>query len=397
MTHDAIVIGGGPAGATTALLLARAGWSVAVVEKDVYPRGKVCGEFISAASMRLLSELRVLDEFLERAGPPVRRVGLFARGVTLAAPMPTPARGNVEWGRALGREHLDLLLLDAARRTGVEAWQPWKATGLRRFGNGYRCTIVASERSDELSAPVVVAAHGSWQTSSLPTQPAIAHRPSDLLGFKAHFTDSELPADLMPLLAFPGGYGGMVNTDGGRVSLSCCIRRGTLERCRSTFGGARAADAVLQHIQLSCRSVGDVLKYAKQQGAWLAAGPIRPGVRDRHTDGLFHIGNCAGEAHPVVAEGIGMAMQSAALLCRLLVSHQDDVLAGRGTAGIGATYAAEWNRLFRPRVRASTLFATLAMSPVAATLALPLMKGFPRLLTLGAQWSGKIDQAYALA
>ena len=37
------------------------------------------------------------------------------------------------------------------------------------------------------------------------------------------------------------------------------------------------------------------------------------------------------------------------------------------------------------------------LMPVAATLALPLMKGFPRLLTLGAQWSGKIDQAYALA
>ena len=53
MTHDAIVIGGGPAGATAALLLSRAGWSVTVIEKDVYPRGKVCGEFISAASMRL--------------------------------------------------------------------------------------------------------------------------------------------------------------------------------------------------------------------------------------------------------------------------------------------------------------------------------------------------------
>jgi flavin-dependent dehydrogenase len=398
MTHDAIVIGGGPAGATAALLLSRAGWSVAVIEKDDYPRGKVCGEFISAASMLLLNELGLLDEFLGRAGPPVRRVGLFARDVTLAAPMPVLSQGKTEWGRALGREHLDLLLLDAARRAGAEVWQPWKATGLRRLSDGYKCTIAnARERFRELTAPVVIAAHGSWQASTLPTQPAVEHRSSDLLGFKAHFVNSELPADLMPLLAFPGGYGGMVNTDGGRVSLSCCIRRDTLERSRRAFGTARAADAVLQHIESSCLGVRDVLRNAILERTWLAAGPIRPGVRERHADGLFRVGNCAGEAHPIVAEGISMAMQSAALMCRLLAAHQDDVMAGRGTAEIGAEYAAEWSRLFRPRVRASSLLARLAMSPAAATLALPLMKGFPGLLTVGAQLSGKTDQAYAVA
>jgi len=347
--------------------------------------------------MRLLKELGLLDEFLGQAGPPIRRVGLFAREVTLAAPMPVPAPGSVEWGRALGREHLDLLLLDAARRAGAEVLQPWKATGLRRLDKDHQCTIVKAGRSKELTAPVVIAAHGSWQTGTLPTQPPIEHQPADLLGFKAHFINSELPADLMPLLAFPGGYGGMVNSDGGRVSLSCCIRRDALERLRIAFGAARAADAVLQHIETSCLSVRDVLRNAVPERTWLAAGPIRPGVRIHHTDGLFRVGNCAGEAHPIVAEGISMAMQSAALLCRLLVAQRGDVAAGRGTAGIGATYAAEWNRLFRLRVRASSLFATLAMSPVAATLALPLMQGFPGLLTVGAQWSGKVDQTYAMA
>jgi flavin-dependent dehydrogenase len=106
------------------------------------------------------------------------------------------------------------------------------------------------------------------------------------------------------------------------------------------------------------------------------------------------IGNCAGEAHPIVAEGISMAMQSAALLCRLLIPRRDDAVAGR-TAEIGNRYAAAWDRLFAPRIRASSLFATLAMSPVAASLALPLMKGFPGLLTMGAQLSGKTHPAYA--
>ena len=50
--HDALIIGGGPAGATVALLLAKGGWSVAVTEKAAFPRRKVCGEFISATTLR---------------------------------------------------------------------------------------------------------------------------------------------------------------------------------------------------------------------------------------------------------------------------------------------------------------------------------------------------------
>jgi len=57
MNHDAIVIGGGPAGTTVALLLARAGWSVALVERKSFPRRKVCGEYLSATNLPLFDHL----------------------------------------------------------------------------------------------------------------------------------------------------------------------------------------------------------------------------------------------------------------------------------------------------------------------------------------------------
>ena len=56
---DAIVIGAGPAGSTAAILLADAGWHVALVEKQAYPRRKVCGECISATNLPILEALGV--------------------------------------------------------------------------------------------------------------------------------------------------------------------------------------------------------------------------------------------------------------------------------------------------------------------------------------------------
>src|SRR5687767_13155715 len=100
---DALVIGGGPAGSASAILLAQNGWAVALVERMEFPRAKVCGEYLSASNLPLLDRLGIGSEFRREAGPPVRRVGLLAGETVLVANLPRPSIPGSDWGRALSR------------------------------------------------------------------------------------------------------------------------------------------------------------------------------------------------------------------------------------------------------------------------------------------------------
>jgi 2-polyprenyl-6-methoxyphenol hydroxylase-like FAD-dependent oxidoreductase len=86
--YDALIVGAGPAGATAAILLAEAGWSVALVEKAPFPRRKVCGEFLSATNLPLLRRLGVAERYEAEAGPAVRDVGLYAGDHVVTSVMP---------------------------------------------------------------------------------------------------------------------------------------------------------------------------------------------------------------------------------------------------------------------------------------------------------------------
>src|SRR5580765_4094596 len=126
MHYDALIVGAGPAGSVVAQLLAQAGWRVALAEKSEFPRGKVCGEFISATTLPILKACGVGEAFSAAAGPVVTRLGIFTGDITLTAPE------EKVWGWALGREHLDVMLRDAAVAAGAELYQPMELLALKR-------------------------------------------------------------------------------------------------------------------------------------------------------------------------------------------------------------------------------------------------------------------------
>ena len=416
--HDAVIVGAGLAGAAAATLLARGGWRVALVERKRFPRRKVCGECLAASNLPLLDALGVGAAFEASAGAELRRVALLAGGTPVEAPLPPAPRAERRWGRALGRDALDALLVDAARAAGADVLQP---CALREVAGGpgrWRCSVRGTEGGGigdaVLEAPVLIDAHGSWET--LPFERGIGargRRDSDLLAFKAVFEGAGHAPDTISVLALDGGYGGIVTADGGRTTVAGCVRRDRLGALRARAPGARAGE-VFERWLRGRPDIGGVLANARRDGPWLASGPLAPGIRTGVADGVLRIGNAGAEAHPLLGEGMSMALQSAALLAARLLDPVRGVdprrAVDRGAGGVAGDDRAadafavrllalqrahhrDFRREFAPRLRLAAAFAHAAMRPGPARALAALARRHPALLTHGARRGGKVRLA----
>ncbi len=180
----------------------------------------------------------------------------------------------------------------------------------------------------------------------------------------------------------------------GLLTLACCIRADRLALLRRAEPGKSAGDVVGDMLARDCAGVAAALENAKRSGAWLACGPLDPGIHLSPDDEVFRIGNAAGEAHPIIGEGISMAMQSAWLLCACLLSNTPPPAARDHTwqQGVAARYDAQWRLNFAHRLRLAAAFAHAAMHPRLLGPMLPVLK-VAKLLGHGATWSGKVRSA----
>jgi flavin-dependent dehydrogenase len=392
-SFDAVIVGGGPAGSTAAILLAQAGWRVALIEKQRFPRRKVCGECIAASNLPLLAALGVGVASAVISGPELRQVALMRGDHSVVADLPPAADSSYRWGRSLGRETLDSLLLEQAHRSGVQVMQPWSVRSVDGGPGDWRCDIRAIDSRELLTlrAPVVVDAHGSWE--AMPSERThLSCSGSDLLAFKANFSGSSLKLGLLPVLSFDGGYGGMVLADQGILTVACCVRRDQVWALRRAAPGLTAGEAVEAMLQQQCTGVHTALEDASRIGPWLAVGPLALGIRLRPEDQAFRIGNAAAEAHPIIGEGMSMAFQSAWLLCAHLLgagNKRKNTVDVTWQRAVGQRYAEDWHRQFGLRLRMASAFAHLAMRPAFASPLLALVRAWPGLLPQGAKWGGK--------
>jgi flavin-dependent dehydrogenase len=122
--YDAVIVGAGPAGATAAILLARQGYRVGLIDKATFPRDKACAEYMSPAIEGVLKRLGVLQQ-VEAARPAhLRGFDIYSPGgrsfrADFAGITRDDGKPYYEYGLALPRSVFDHLLVEQARRRGV--------------------------------------------------------------------------------------------------------------------------------------------------------------------------------------------------------------------------------------------------------------------------------------
>jgi flavin-dependent dehydrogenase len=297
--YDLIVIGGGPAGTSAALAAARAQRSVLLLERGRFPRHKVCGEFVSAESLGLLSSL--LDDPyspLLRDAVRIPCARLFLDGRLLQSAVDPPAA-------SIARLDLDAALWHSAEHRGVDARQQVTVQSIAGAGP-FRITTTAGE----FGGHSLVNASGRWSNLNLP--PSESAIPTEKwLGIKAHFAES-LSEPSVDLYFFKGGYCGVqpvrVNGEGapaGRVNASAMVRA----EVASTLPEVFAQHPALHERSRSWNPLSDPV----------STSPLIFRDPQPERDGVLMVGDAAGFVDPFVGDGISLALRSGDLAARCLL------------------------------------------------------------------------------
>ena len=378
---DLLVVGGGPAGSALAALACGRGARVLVVDRDRFPRDKVCGEFVSPEGCAVLDRLGLLDTF-RAAGASAMDSCLLAdaRGRSAAAPLPEiPGAGRVAMG--ISRRVMDESLVRHAASRGVEVREGTTVVEPLVEDGRVRGVVVRtpSGARERLRATLVVGADG--RRSAL--QRALAPGAGDPLttsarswfGLQAHLPDATRGrGGRIELHVFDGGYAGLGPIEGGRLNLALIATVRALRAC----GGS--PDRLLEERLLSHPLLAERLGGARPIAGWTTIGPLRFGARRPSTHGVIFVGDAAGTIDPFSGEGMSHALLGAEralpiVLGALDAGGLDDRAAARWDAtwrrSFGAaTRRARWiGRLFERTTPASWAMSVLLLP--AGALALP--------------------------
>jgi flavin-dependent dehydrogenase len=159
--HDVVVVGGRVAGSATAMLLARLGHDVIVVDRASFPSDTVSTHSIARSGVVQLRRWGLLDEVLASGAPAIRQVAFHAGRASLSRTIKDKA--GVDLLVAPRRYVLDTILATAAERAGAEVRPGVTITGLQRDGHGRVVGVAGRDRSDapvELGGRFVVGADG---------------------------------------------------------------------------------------------------------------------------------------------------------------------------------------------------------------------------------------------
>lgn len=302
-THDVAIIGAGIAGSCLAKALADKGWSTLLLDRQHFPRHKVCGEFFSPESRGMLNAfgLRGLVDSLHPSLISQTRL-ISSEGDTMDIALPGVGLG-------MSRYALDSALHQEALKSGVQVSTATTVTSVYAEDKGYVIETKTGQQNKTYFARAAIAAWGANRRSGILGEHIDDNVAASrtYMGVKSHFTGIDI-GPTVELYFFRGGYLGISPIEGGLVNVAALLMRKEFKDAdKSILGLIEAAASRNPELQQKLAHAEAV------KGSQAAVAPVDLKRKPIAWDVIAHVGDAAQMIAPLCGDGMSMALRSAEL------------------------------------------------------------------------------------
>ena len=312
---QAVIIGGGPAGAAAALYFKQAAITVALVDKAVFPRDKSCGDGIPLKTFRMLEELGVREEELFTGGFRISGMSVYA-----------PSGAEAHFGKAsadsatksgcIPRKYFDNLLFQKAKQKADAVYEGYKLAAMTKTESGWRLKLTDSieEGVMEVETELLIGADGAGSFTARKSGLLAVDKGHSFEGLRQYYTGKTFNNRVQIFYdkRILPGYVWVSPVAENRANVGIMAPR---RDSRKDQIGLRQ---IFNEICNTNPALNEVLSGAKPEspvrGAILPLGNM-PG--NRTGDRIMLIGDAAAFINPLTGGGIYFALQSAQAAARI--------------------------------------------------------------------------------
>ena len=356
---EVLIIGGGLAGLTAAIHLSKKGFEVIVIEKNEFPKHKVCGEYISNEVVPYLNWLGINSKDLHPTLITKLRFSI-CNGKIVDCVLPLGGFG-------ISRYALDEYLYRKAVSYGCTILKD-SVESVVFNENQFTVTTLNNVL---LKAKIVLGAFGKRSNVDQKLNRSFIQKKSPWLAVKAHYSGN-FPDDLVGLHNFKGGYCGVSKVENDKINICYLADYETFKRYKNIEEYQKAV--VFKNPNLKLLFENCTMLFDKP----LTISQICFEKKKAIENHILMIGDTAGLIHPLCGNGMAMAIHSAKIVSELVELFFNKEIKSR--ADLEKKYKQEWKFNFEKRIRAGRFLARLLQHQKVSEFLLQIVIKFPLLL-----------------
>lgn len=356
---DVVIIGGGLAGLTSAIHLSKSGLKVTLIEKNEYPKHKVCGEYISNEVLPYFQWLGL--EIFDLKPSQISKIEFStAKGKIISGDLPLGGFG-------ISRYELDNYLYQKAIENGCQIIQE-TVTDIQFIENEFR---VFTSDNFELKSKIVLGAFGKRSNIDQKLNRDFMQKNSPWLAVKAHYSGN-FPNDLVGLHNFKGGYCGVSKVENNKINICYLADYETFKQYKNIE--EFQSKVVCENPHLKAIFENSTILFEKP----ITISQISFEKKDTVENHILMIGDTAGLIHPLCGNGMAMAIHSAKIVSELIIEYLDKKISTRKE--LEEKYSKEWNTNFKSRLATGRFLSKILRMENLAAFLMQLLAIFPFLL-----------------